>query len=88
MKYNICLTIFLQQGISEPVFYGNLVYKCSGIIEIPNFSDQFKRLLYVIKEWDTAGINILLTVPRRCFMCGSFILFLSSICYAFMASVY
>ena len=27
--------------------------------------------------------NILLTVPRRCFFCGSFVFFLSCVCYAF-----
>ena len=26
---------------------------------------------------------LLLTVPRRCFFCGSFVLFLSCVCYAF-----
>ena len=49
--------MFLQQGISEPVFYGYLVYKCKIIIGKPNFSDQFKRLLYVIKEWDTTWMS-------------------------------
>ena len=29
----------LQQGISEPIFYGNLVYKFKRIVGKPNFSD-------------------------------------------------
>ena len=31
-KYNVCLKILLQQVISEPVFYGDLVYKFKRII--------------------------------------------------------
>ena len=48
VKYNICLKTLLQQGISEPVFYGDLVYTFKRIVRTPNFSDQFKRLLNVI----------------------------------------
>ena len=43
VKYNIGLKTLLQQGISEPMFYGNLVYKFKRIVGNPNFSDQFKR---------------------------------------------
>ena len=35
----------MQQGISNPEFYGNLVYKLKKIIGNPNFSDLFKRKL-------------------------------------------
>ena len=35
----------LQQGISEPVFYGDLVYKIKIIVGKPNFSDQFKKTI-------------------------------------------
>ena len=31
---------------------------------------------------------ILLTVPMHCFFCGSFVFFLSCVCYAFVRSVY
>ena len=41
--YNICLNILLQQGISEPVFNGDLVNKFKRIVGKPNFSDQFKK---------------------------------------------
>ena len=34
----------LQQGISEPLFYGDLVYKFKRIVWKPNFSDQFKQI--------------------------------------------
>ena len=40
---SISLKTFLQQGISEPIFYGDLVYKFKRIVGIPNFSDKFKK---------------------------------------------
>ena len=50
VKYNISLKTLLQQGISESIFYGDLVNKFKIIVGNPNFSDQFKRLLNVIKS--------------------------------------
>ena len=42
----IFLSLFvLQQGISEPLFYGDLVYKFKRIVGKPNFSDQFKNIV-------------------------------------------
>ena len=35
----------LQQGISEPIFYGDLVYKFKRIVGKSNFSDQFKKIV-------------------------------------------
>ena len=52
VKYNICLKTILQQGISEPVFYGDLVYKFKRIVGKPSLCDQFK-----MKEWDTTWIS-------------------------------
>ena len=48
VKYNIGLKTLLQQGISEPIFYGDLVYKFKRIVGNPNFSDQFNILSNVI----------------------------------------
>ena len=45
VKYNIGLKTILQQGISEPVFYGDLVYKFKRIVGKPNFSDQFIKIV-------------------------------------------
>ena len=45
VKYTIGLKTLLQQGISEPIFYGNLVYKFKRIVGKPNFSDQFKKIV-------------------------------------------
>ena len=43
VKYNSGLNILLQQGISELIFYGDLVYKFKRIVGKPNFSDHSKR---------------------------------------------
>ena len=43
VKYNFGLKALLQQGISEPIFYGDLVYKFKRIFGKPTFSDQFIR---------------------------------------------
>ena len=40
-QYNIGLRTLLQQGILEPVFYGDLVYKFKRIAGNPYISDQF-----------------------------------------------
>ena len=40
----------LQQGISEPVSYGDLVYKFKMIVEKPQIINS-KRKLKVIKIW-------------------------------------
>ena len=45
VKYNIGLKTLLQQGISEPLFYGTLVYKFKRIVGKPNLSDQFKKIV-------------------------------------------
>ena len=45
VKHNIGLNTFLQQGISEPIFYGELVYKFKLIVGKTNLSDQFKKIV-------------------------------------------
>ena len=42
---NICLITPLQQGMSEPIFYGDLVYNFKIIVGSPIFSDQFKNII-------------------------------------------
>ena len=44
LKYNIGLKTFLQQGISEPIFYGDLVYKFKRIVGKSNLVINSKRL--------------------------------------------
>ena len=55
VKYNIGLKNLLQQGISEPIFYGDLVYKFKRIVGKPNFSDQFKK---IVKRYIRVGYNL------------------------------
>ena len=43
VKYNIGLKTLQQKCISEPILYGDLVYKFRRIDGKPNFSDQLKR---------------------------------------------
>ena len=59
VKYNIGSKTLPQQGISEPIFYGDLVYKFKRIIRKPNFSDQFKK---IIKRYIKVGYNLDVTV--------------------------
>ena len=54
VKYNIRLNTLLQQCISEPVFYGHLVYKFKRIVGKPNFSEQF---INITKRYIKAGFN-------------------------------
>ena len=44
-KYSVSLKTFLQQGISEPEFYGDLVYRFRKIVGKSNFSEQFRKLI-------------------------------------------
>ena len=51
LKYNIGLKTLLQQGISEPIFYSDLVYKFKRIVGKPNFSHQFKKIVKRYISW-------------------------------------
>ena len=55
VKYNIGLKTLLQQGITEPIFYGDLDYKFKRTVGKPNFSDQFKR---IVKRYIRVGYNL------------------------------
>ena len=45
----------MQQGICNPEFYGDLVYKFKKIIGNPNFSDLFKR---TVNRFRRAGYTL------------------------------
>ena len=55
VKYNIELKTLMQQGISEPTFNGDLVFKFKRIVGKPNFSDQFKQ---IVKRYIRVGYNL------------------------------
>ena len=42
-KFNVGLKSLLHQGLSEPEFYGDLVYKFKKIRGMTDFSDQFRK---------------------------------------------
>ena len=44
-KYSVSLKTLLQQGIAEPEFYGDLVYRFRNIVGKSNFSEQFRKLI-------------------------------------------
>ena len=49
-KYNVSLRKLLQQGISEPEFNGDLVYRIRKIVGKSNFSKQFRKLINHYKK--------------------------------------
>ena len=55
VKHHIGLKSLLQQGISEPIFYGDSVYKFKRIVGKPNLSDKFKK---IIKHYIKIGYNL------------------------------
>ena len=59
----MCLKTNLQQGISNPDFYGDLVYKFKKIIGNPNFSDLFKR---IVNRFKRAGYTLDIMRPTAC----------------------
>ena len=54
-KYNIGLRTLLLQGLSEPEFYGDLVYQFRKIISKNYFSFHFKKIIVRYKK---IGYNI------------------------------
>ena len=44
-KYNVGLKTLLSEGLSEPEFYGDLVYKFKKLIGINDFSFQFRQII-------------------------------------------
>ena len=51
-KFQIGLKSLLRQGLSEPDFYGDLVYKLKKIVGSNNFSAQFIKIIsHYKKDW-------------------------------------
>ena len=69
VKYNIGLKTLLQQGISEPIFYGDLVYKFKRIVGKLNFSDQFKK---IVKRYIRVGYNLDIMRQSACLVLNPF----------------
>ena len=51
-KFNVGLKTLLHQGLSEPEFYGDLVYKFKKIVGRADFSDLSEKLSFVTNVLD------------------------------------
>ena len=54
-KYNVGLKTLLSEGLSEPEFYGDLVYKLKKLKGINDFSLQFGK---IISRYRRIGYNL------------------------------
>ena len=54
-KFNVGLKSLLHQGLSEPEFYGDLVYKFKKIRGMTDFSYQFRK---IIMRYKRIGYNL------------------------------
>ena len=62
-KFNVGLKTLLHQGLSEPEFYGDLVYKFKKIVGRVDFSDQFRKIIIRYKR---IGYNINIMRQSAC----------------------
>ena len=62
-KFQVGLKSLLRQGLSEPDFYGNLVYKLKKIVGSNNFSAQFIK---IISHYKKIGYNINVLQQTAC----------------------
>ena len=62
-KYNFGLKTLLLQGLSEPEFYGDLVYKFRKIIDKNDFPYHFKKIIVRCKK---IGYNINVMQQTAC----------------------
>ena len=62
-KFNVGLKSLLQQGLSEPEFYGDLVYKFKKIVGRTDFSDQIRK---IIVRYKRIGYNINIMQQSAC----------------------
>ena len=62
-KFQIGLKSILRQGLSEPEFYGDLMYKLKQIVGYNNFSAQFIK---IISHYENIGYNINVLQQTAC----------------------
>ena len=62
-KFQVGLKSLLHQGLSEPDFYGDLVYKLKKIVGSNNFSAQFIKM---ISRYKKIGYNINVLQQTAC----------------------
>ena len=57
-KFQVGLKSLLRQGLSEPQFYSDLIYKLKEIVGSNNFSAQFIKIIFHYKKYGYS-INVL-----------------------------
>ena len=62
-KFNVGLKTLLNESLSEPEFYGDLVYKFKKIVGSVDFSDQFRK---IIVRYKRIGYNINIMRQSAC----------------------
>ena len=62
-KLQVGLKPLLRQGLSEPIIYGDLVYKLKKIVGSNNFSAQFIK---IISHYQKIGYNINVLQQTAC----------------------
>ena len=62
-KFHVGLKSLLHQGLSEPEFYGDLIYKFKKIRGLTDFSDQFRKI--IIRN-ERIGYNLNLMRQSAC----------------------
>ena len=68
-KFQVGLKSLLRQGLSEPEFYGDLVYKLKKIVGSNNFSAQFTK---IISHYKKIGYNINVLQQTACLVVNQF----------------
>ena len=68
----LTLKTLLQQGISEPIFYGDFVYKFKQIVGKPKFSDQFKK---IVKRYIRVGYNLDIMRQSACLVLNTIMVY-------------
>ena len=64
-KFSVRLKILLHQGLSEPEFYDDLVYKFKKHVGRADFSDQFRNIIICYKR---IGYNINIIRQSACYV--------------------
>ena len=62
-KFNVGLKSLLHQGLSEPEYYGELVYKFKKIMCRTDFSDQLRKIIICHKR---IGYDLNVLRPSAC----------------------
>ena len=68
-KFKVGLKSLLNQGLSEPEFYRDLVYKFKKLRGMTDFSDQFRK---IIMRYKCIGYNINVMRQSVCLVINPF----------------